>query len=73
MGQLCLGGSVGRHHIGHRDICAVRYVRPRRSNKRLDIAGVGGERAIEKAARSPNIVRGRSLIEPSQTLKIEVR
>ncbi len=44
--------------IGHKDICAVDHVRARRSNKRVDIAGVGGERAIEKAARLPNIVRG---------------
>jgi hypothetical protein len=39
----------------------------------VDIVGVSGERAIEKAARLRKIVRGRfTLIEPSQTLKIEV-
>ena len=44
----------------------------RRSDERVDIVGIGGERAIEKAARLRNIVRGRTLIEPGQTLKIEV-
>ena len=44
----------------------------RRSDERVDIVGIGDERAIEKAARLRNIVRGPTLIEPSQTLKIEV-
>ena len=47
-------------------------VRARRSDERVDIVGIGGERAIEKAARLRDIVRGRTLVEPSQTLKIEV-
>ena len=47
-------------------------VRDRRSNERLDIAGIGGERAIEEAARLRDIGRGSPLIEPSQALKIEV-
>ena len=53
-------------------MCALARVRARRSNERVDIVGIGGERAIEKAARLRNIVRGQTLIEPSQTLKIEV-
>ena len=53
-------------------ICALDHVRARRSNERVDIVGIGGERAIEKAARLRDIVRGQTLIEPSQTLKIEV-
>ena len=55
-----------------KEICALDRVRARRSNERVDIAGIGGERAIEKAARLRHIVRGYTLIEPSQTLKIEV-
>ena len=47
-------------------------VRARRSNERVDIVGIGGERAIEKAARLRDVVRGPTLVEPSQTLKIEV-
>ena len=38
--------------------CALDHVRARRSNERVDIVGIGGERAIEKAARLRNIVRG---------------
>ena len=47
-------------------------VRDRRSDERVDIAGVGGKRAIEKAARLRHIVRDQTLVEPSDTLKIEV-
>jgi hypothetical protein len=32
----------------------------------------GGQRAVEKAPRLPQIFRGPTLIEPSHTLKIEV-
>ena len=55
-----------------KDIRALEHVRARRSNERVDIVGIGGERALEKAARLRNIVRGPTLVEPSQTLKIEV-
>ena len=44
--------------IGHEGIRARESVRARRSNERVDIAGIGGERAIEKAARLRDIVRG---------------
>ena len=71
-GQLRFGRSEGCRGIGHKGICALDRVRARRSNERVDIVGIGGERAIEKAARLRHIVRGRTLIEPSQTLKIEV-
>ena len=47
-------------------------IHARRSDERVDIVGIGGERAIEKAARLRNIVGGQALVEPSQTLKIEV-
>ena len=57
-GQLRFGRGEGRHGIGHKEICAPDHVRGRRSNERVDIVGIGGERAIEKAARSRNIFRG---------------
>ena len=53
-------------------MCALEHVRARRSDERVDIVGIGRERAIEKAARLRDIVGGQTLIEPSQTLKIEV-
>ena len=58
--------------IGHKELRALDRVRARRSNERVDIVGIGGERAIEKAARLRHIFRGPTLIEPSQALKIEV-
>ena len=70
--QFRFGRSEGRHRIGQIGKCALDEVRPRRSNERVDMVGIGGERAIEKAARLRDMVRGRALIEPSQTLKIEV-
>ena len=70
--QLCFGRREGRHGIGHKEICALAHVRARRSNERVDIVGIRGERAIEKAARLRKVVGGRALIEPSQSLKIEV-
>ena len=53
-------------------ICALDAVRRRRSDQRFDIVGIGGERAIEKATRLRHNVRGQTLVEASQTLKIEV-
>ena len=53
-------------------IYALDRLRARRSNERVDIVGIGGERAIEKAARLRHIVRGQTLVEPSHALKIEV-
>ncbi len=50
-GQLRFGRREGRHGIGHKGICALDRVRARRSNERVDIVGIGGERAIEKASR----------------------
>ena len=70
-GQLRFGRSEGGW-IGHKGICALESVHACRSNKRVDIVGIGGERAIEKAARLRDTVRCHTLIEPSQTLKIEV-
>ena len=48
-GQLRFGRREGRHGTGDKEICALGRVRARRSNERVDIAGIGGERAIEKA------------------------
>ena len=55
-----------------KEMYARDHVRARRSDERVDIVGIGGERAIEKAARLRDIVRGPTLVEPSQALKIEV-
>ena len=71
-GQLCFSCNPGRHRVSHKEMCALDRVRDRRSNERVDIVGVGGEGAIEKAARLHDIVRGPALVKPSQTLKIEV-
>src|SRR5271166_1399184 len=71
-GQLRFGCREGRHGIGRKGQCTLDRVRRRRTNQRVDIVRVGGKRAIEKALRSRHIVWGRTLIEPSQTLKIEV-
>ncbi len=70
--QFRLGRSQGRRGVGHKDEVALDYVRSRRSNERLDIVGIGGKRAIEKAARSSDTVRGHTLVEPSQALEKEV-
>src|SRR5271166_4998117 len=68
-GQLRFRVSKG----GHRSRAHVRkHVRACRFDERVDIGGIGGERAIEKAARLLDVIRGRTLIEPGQTLKIEV-
>ena len=71
-GQLRFGRREGRHGTGDKEICALDRVRARRSNERVDIAGIGGERAIEKALRLRQVVAGYTLVEPCQTLKIEV-
>src|SRR4029077_2129729 len=71
-GQLRFGRSEGRRGIGYKGICALDRVRDRRSNERVNIVGIGGQRAFVKAARLRRIVRGGSLVEPSQTLKVEI-
>jgi hypothetical protein len=71
-GQLSLGRRERRRAIVHKEMCAFNYVRCRRSNERVDIVGIGNERAIAKAARLRQIVRGSAFIVPSQPLKIKV-
>ena len=71
-GQFRFGRREGRNRIGHEDSCALDHVRARRSDERIGIVGIGGERAIEKTVRLGKTVRGRTPIQPSQTLKIEV-
>ena len=71
-GQLRFGRRKGRNTIDRKEKCAFDYVRACRSNERVNIVGIGGEREVEKAASLRNIVGGYTLIEPSQTLKIEV-
>ena len=56
-GQLRFARREGRHGIGHKRICALDRIRPCRSDERVDIIGVGGECAVEKAARLRNITR----------------
>src|SRR4029077_11256331 len=69
-GQLCFGRREGRHGIGHKGICALSRVRERRSNERLHIVGIDGERAIEETVCLGKLVEGHTFIEPSQALKI---
>ena len=71
-GQLRFGRREGRRGIGHKQTDARDHVRARRSDERVDVVGVGGERAIEKASRLRHVVRGHALVEPSHALKIEV-
>src|SRR5271165_4351445 len=71
-GQFRFGRREGRHGIADKKICARWRVRERRSDERVDIVWIGSERAMEKAARLRDIVGGPTLIDPSQTLKIEV-
>src|SRR5580704_18188865 len=72
LGQLRFGCREGCQGIGRKEIHARQRVRSRRSDERLDIVGIGGERAIEKSARPRNISGDQTLIEPRQPLKIEV-
>src|SRR5574337_1572726 len=71
-GQLRFGRGKGRWSIGPKELYAFDRVRGRRANDRLDIVGIGGERAIKETVRSRNIVWTHTLVEPSHTLKIEV-
>jgi hypothetical protein len=70
--QIRFRRPKGRGGIGHEGHCAFEYVHARRSHERVDIVWIGGENAIKEAACSRGIVRGLTLIEPSQSLKIEV-
>ena len=72
LGQLRFGRRERCRGISHKEECALDLVRARRSDERVDVVGIGVEGTIEKAARPRHIVRGKTLIEPSQTLKIEV-
>ena len=71
-GQFRFGRRQGRHRIGHKQKSGRARLRARRLDERVDIVGIGQQRAVEKAARLGDIVRGQTLIEPSQTLKLEV-
>ena len=72
LGQFRLRPGEGRRGIGHNEIRAFDHVRARQFDERVDISGIGNERAIEKTMRSRDIVRGLTLVDPSETLKIEV-
>src|SRR5579871_2426323 len=72
LAQFCFGRGKGGRRVDHKGICSFPQVCDRRFEQRVDIVGVGRKGAIEKAARSRNMVWGRALVLPSQTLKIEV-
>ncbi len=71
-GRLRFSREEGRRGIGYKHTRARGHVHPRRSNERVYIAGIDGERAIEKAPRLRKIVRVQTLVEPSHALKVEV-
>jgi hypothetical protein len=71
-GQLRFGHRKGRNTIGRKEKCAFDYIRACRSDERVNIVAIGGEREVEKAASLRNIIGRYTLIEPSQTLKVEV-
>src|ERR1700722_8364085 len=71
-GQLRLSRSECLNTICRKEKFAFDYVRACRSDERVNIAGIGGERAVEKAASLRDIIGGYTLIEPSRTLKIAV-
>src|SRR5271165_790034 len=71
-GQFRFGRFERRLGTAYKQKCALDRIRASRSNERVDILGIGGERAIEKAARLHHIVGGKTLVEPCQTLKIKV-
>src|SRR5271163_3588999 len=68
-GQLRFGRSEDRREVGHKEIGGREYLSARRSNERVDIIGIGGERAIEKAARLREIVRAHTPVEPRPNLE----
>ena len=70
--QFHFGRREGRGRIGPEEIDAIDRVRSRRSHKRIDIAGVSNQRAIETPVRFHHILRGVPLIDPGHALKIEV-
>jgi hypothetical protein len=71
-GQFRFGCREGSKGIGRERHFSFNRVSCRRSNERIDIAGVGRYRAIEKFARLRQVVRDGTPIKPSHTLKIEI-
>ena len=71
-GQLRFGPFERRLGTAYKQKCALDRIRASRSNKRVNIVGTGRQRTIEEAARLRHIVGGKTLVEPSQTLKMEV-
>ena len=65
-------GRRERRAIGHdRIVPGIASMRAD-PDERIDIVGIGGERAIEKAARLRDVLGAHTLVEPSHALKIEV-
>jgi hypothetical protein len=65
-GQLRFGRREGRHGVGRKRICALDRIRTRRLNDRVDVAGIGGERAVEKALRLCDIIKGYTLLSQAK-------
>jgi DHA1 family bicyclomycin/chloramphenicol resistance-like MFS transporter len=61
-GQLRFGRRERRRTISHEEEYALHLVHARRSDERVDIVGISGERTLEKAARLRHIVRGKVAI-----------
>ena len=70
-GQFPFGRRQGRDGIFNEEKYSLDQIRACRSNERIDIAGVGGERAIIEASRPRDIVGGIPFVEPGQALEIE--
>jgi hypothetical protein len=71
-GQFRFGRREGRFGVGCKGVRAREHVRSPRFDDRIDVAGIGGDRAIEKAARLCDSVGRYTPVEPGPTLKIEV-
>src|SRR5271165_4831263 len=71
-GQLRVRLRQDRGGIGYEEKRGRVPIGARRVNQRVDIVGVGGESPIEKAARLSYGATRPTLVEPGQTLKIEI-
>src|ERR1700722_4138992 len=70
--ELGFGSFERRHGVGHKVKLALAHVHAPRSIERVDVIGVGGQRAFEKASSLRYSVTSQTLVEQSQTLKIKV-
>ena len=68
--QFHFGRREGRGRIGPEEIDAIDRVRSRRSYKRIDIAGVSNQRAIETPVRLRHILRRVTLVEDRKSTRL---